>query len=306
VGRGVPPARIGNEAAAVKPEGNALSICSTKNEPSRPGPHPGVTTIRGLRGMPPGFRMSDATTHPVDGHKLATGTRRPSGAADMPPARQLEVLRRLEGDTILDIGCDTGSFVRAAADRFPTRTIIGIDSSDENIRAAQRADPALAARFRQMSAYRLDFAEASFDCVTAQEVLEHLEGAALAVKEINRVLRPGGALIVSVPNPYYAWSVTAFIGREMANTVRGWLGLPPRLRAEILSADAAWDRHVHGWTPRTLLALLTANGFDYVEHAYENPTRNRLRHAALSVLPFLGPTQIMKVRKVSAAPRELT
>ena len=43
-----------------------------------------------------------------------------------------------------------------------------------------------------MSIYDLDFKDASYDCVTMQEVLEHLEGAAQAVKEINRILKVGG------------------------------------------------------------------------------------------------------------------
>jgi SAM-dependent methyltransferase len=136
-------------------------------------------------------------------------------------------------------------------------------------------------------------------------VLEHLEGAALAVKEANRVLKIGGTLIVSVPNPYYAWRVARFAFQEIANSLRRWRGRSPRLDSEILSAGVEWDRHVHAWTPQTLLTLLAANGFDYVDHCFENGAPGLLRRWFLAVLPFLGPTQILKVRKIGPAPARL-
>src|SRR5262249_55221372 len=196
-------------------------------------------------------------------------------------------------------GCQTGGFVHEASRRFPARTIIGIDHIDDNIRIAQLVYPQLAGRFRQMDAYRLEVPPDSVDCIALQEIPEHLEGAALAVKEANRVLKQGGVLIVSVPNPYYAWSIARFVGREIGNAVRRGRGRRQQLNGEVLSEVAAWDRHVHAWTPSTLLTLLKANGFDYVEHAYENPLPNRLRRMVLAILPFLGPTLILKVRKVT-------
>jgi ubiquinone/menaquinone biosynthesis C-methylase UbiE len=249
--------------------------------------------------------MSDATTFLVDGDRLSADQCRTRFVAQPLPDRQAKVMQRLEGDLIVDVGCQTGGFVHEASRRFPARTIIGIDHVEDNIRVAQLIDPQLAGRFRQMDAYRLELAPGSVDCITMQEILEHLEGAALAVKEANRVLKQGGALIVSVPNPYYAWSIATFVGREIANTVRRRRRRPQQLNAEVLSATAAWDRHVHAWTPSALLTLLTANGFAYVEHAYENPLANRLRRLVLTILPFLGPTLILKVRKVTAAPSAL-
>ena len=175
----------------------------------------------------------------------------------------------------------------------------------DNIRIAQLIYPQLAGRFRQMDAYRLEFPSDSVECITMQEVLEHLEGAAIAVKEANRVLKQGGALIVSVPNPYYARSIATFVSREIANAVRRKRGQRQQLDSEVLSEAAVWDRHVHAWTPQTLLTLMKVNGFDYVEHAYENPLPNRLRRLVLTILPFLGPTLILKARKVAAAPSAL-
>ena len=219
--------------------------------------------------------------------------------------RQSKVLNRLEGHMIIDVGCFTGAFVREASRRFPDKTVIGIDNFEDNIRIARLLFPEMADRFQKMSVYRLEIADASADCVTLQEVLEHLEGAALAIKEVNRVLKKGGALIVSVPNPFYLWRIITFVCCEIGNAFRRWRGQPPRLSMEVLCKEIEWDRHVYAWTPTTLLTLLATNGFEYVEHCYENRVPDRVRRWVLAVLPFLGPTQILKVRKVAPAPADL-
>jgi 2-polyprenyl-3-methyl-5-hydroxy-6-metoxy-1,4-benzoquinol methylase len=214
--------------------------------------------------------------------------------------RQIKVLERIEGNTIIDVGCYTGAFVRETSRRFPDKTVIGVDYFKDNIRIAHLLYPEIRERFKQMSIYRLEIADGSVDCVTMQEVLEHLEGAALAVKEVNRILKQGGALVVSVPNPFCVWGMTKFVWRELGNVFRRWRGRSPHLCAEVLS-DIEWDRHVYAWTPQTLLALLASNGFEYVEHCYETAVSDRLRRWFLTALPFFGPTQILKVRKVAQA-----
>ncbi len=249
--------------------------------------------------------MSRQTTGAFDGGTPSRGEPRVPREQAPLRARQHMVLEQIEGSTIVDIGCYTGGFVREASRQFPDRTVIGIDFEDNNIRVARELNPGLAGRLHRMSAYNLEFADASIDCATMQEVLEHLEGAAVAVKEVNRVLRPGGVLIVTVPNPYYIGRVARFCLSELANAWRRWRGLAPRLQPEVLDPATPWDRHVAGWTPATLLALLGSNGFDYVRHDYENGMPSAFRRAVLAALPFLGPTLILKVRKIAPAPRDL-
>ncbi len=247
--------------------------------------------------------MSYSATYLVDGKHLSADQCRALFAGVSLLDRQIKVLDRIEGDTIIDVGCYTGIFVHEAARRFPDKTVIGVDYSEDNIRIAQLLYPDMQDRFRRMSVYRLEIADASVDCITLQEVLEHLEGAALAIKEVNRVLKLGGALVVSVPNPYYMWRIATFACFEISNAFRRWGGRPARLDVEVLS-NIEWDRHIYAWTPRTLLTLLAANGFEYVDHCYESRTRS-FRRWFLAVLPFLGPTQILKVRKIAPAPPNL-
>jgi ubiquinone/menaquinone biosynthesis C-methylase UbiE len=144
-------------------------------------------------------RSEPATgTYLVDGKRLSADQCRALFGAMPLFDRQIKVLERVEGDTIIDIGCYTGTFVREASRRFPDKTVIGIDYFADNIRIAHLLYPDIRNRFHQMSIYHLDIADGSVDCITLQEVLEHLEGAALALKEVNRVLKQGGALVVSV------------------------------------------------------------------------------------------------------------
>jgi 2-polyprenyl-3-methyl-5-hydroxy-6-metoxy-1,4-benzoquinol methylase len=245
--------------------------------------------------------MREAATYLVDGKHLSADQCRALFGEMSLLDRQVKVLERIEGHTIVDVGCYTGLFVREASRRFPDKTIIGVDYFEDNIRIAYLLYSDMRERFRRMSVYELEFADASIDCVTLQEVLEHLEGAALAIKEINRVLKPGGALVVSIPNPYYARRIAAFLYREIGNAFRRWRGRPLRLGTEMFSENIEWDRHVYAWTPQTLLTFLMVNGFEYVDHCYETGIRIPFGRWFLAALPFLGPTQILKVRKVAAA-----
>jgi ubiquinone/menaquinone biosynthesis C-methylase UbiE len=242
--------------------------------------------------------MSDSATYLVDDKHLSADQCRALFAGMPLFDRQIKVLELIEGDTIIDVGCYTGMFVCEASRRFPDKTVIGVDYFENNIRIAHLLYPDMRDRFRRMNIYGLEIADATIDCITLQEVLEHLEEPTVAVKELNRVLKQGGVLIVSVPNPFYVWRIATFVCSEISNALRHWLGRRRRLGVEVLSESIECDRHIFSWTPQTLLTLLVTNGFEYVDHCYESRMPDRFRRWFLAALPFLGPTQILKVRKV--------
>lgn len=248
--------------------------------------------------------MSDAERFLIDDKYLTAAEYRAQASAQPMANRQIKALDLVEGDVVVDVGCYAGAFVAEAARRFPRKTIIGIDYFDDNIRLAHTLYPELRDRLRRMSVYQLEFPDASIDCVTLQEVIEHLEGAAAAVKEINRILKPGGALIVTAPNPFYWRQMLMFFLFEIRNSLSSILGRRRRMATQIYFAKVEWNRHVYAWTPDTLLTLLVVNGFEYVEHHYETG-RNLMERAFLRMFPFLGGTQIMKVRKIAPAPPRL-
>ena len=98
------------------------------------------------------------------------------------------------GSRILDVGCSTGHVIGAIPDRYERA---GIDISPGAIQIARAARPAI--RFETASAQDLPFEDGSFDCTLALDVLsaQGVESGA-ALREIRRVLRPEGTLVVQV------------------------------------------------------------------------------------------------------------
>ena len=248
--------------------------------------------------------MPSPETYLVDGKNLSADECRHIFCSSKLGDRQLQVLDLLEGERLLDVGCYAGNFVSEVKRRLPGKSVIGIDYFEDHIRIAKLVFPELASCFRQMSIYDLKFNDGSLDCVTLQEVLEHLEGAAQAVKEINRVLKMGGVAIVSVPNPFYIGAMLGFFRFELRNAWRRFRGDRTRLGTEVYFQEIEWNRHIFSWTPQTLLTLFSVNGFEYVDHRYENGMKYPER-LFLRLFPFFGPTQILKVRKVAIAPTGL-
>ncbi len=102
------------------------------------------------------------------------------------------------------------------------KTTTAPDYFSDNVRLARILNPDIRECFRQMSAYQLEFADNSVVCVTLLDVIEHLEGAAVAVKEINRALRTGGSLIISTPSPMY-WRQMFLFFFEWRNFTIGYV-----------------------------------------------------------------------------------
>ena len=210
--------------------------------------------------------VSGAERYLVDGEWLEAAEARRRVAGQLLPDRMHRTIGLLDGGSVLDVGCYSGDFVAELLRRDPARDVIGLDYDEEGLKLARLLHPELADRYRRSSAYELDLADESVDCVTFQEVIEHLEGPAVAVKEINRVLRPGGVLVVTTPNAYALSHFVAFARSELATRARGWR---PSL------ADAVFYRRMGvepptstAWMPSTLLTLLQVNGFAYDTHTY--------------------------------------
>lgn len=99
----------------------------------------------------------------------------------------------VSGD-VLEIGTGMGYGVDVIAPSAKSFTTI-----DKNAPEFENELPANA-KFREMVVPPLDFADESFDYVVSFQVIEHIEQDAEFVREVSRVLRPGGKFIVSTPN----------------------------------------------------------------------------------------------------------
>jgi ubiquinone/menaquinone biosynthesis C-methylase UbiE len=130
---------------------------------------------------------------------------------------------------MLDVGCKGGSLLIEEKDNF--KHGFGIDLSEEVIALARKntSDHGLSKKisFKQADLEtELPFPEGEFDMVTCMAVLEHLFDPEKAIREINRVLRKGGYLMIEVPN--IAWlprRLSLFFGvRPRTSWAPGWDG----------------------------------------------------------------------------------
>jgi SAM-dependent methyltransferase len=109
-----------------------------------------------------------------------------------------------EGLSILDVGCGEGYLLRMAA--RTASLALGVDVAEGRLRASRHgpADPCPSRcppiELAVADGQWLPFANASFDRIICTETLEHVADAQLTLRELARVLRPGGRLAVSVPH----------------------------------------------------------------------------------------------------------
>jgi ubiquinone/menaquinone biosynthesis C-methylase UbiE len=177
-------------------------------------------------------------------------------------SRYDDVARLLEHEkgALLEIGCGGGQLVLALADRFDR--LVGTDISDVRIATADRAlrerYPALVNRVsfkRGRADERLPFGDRDFDVVIACAVLEHVVDVFAAIDEVARVTKPGGAVVITVPNICYGLHVKDLLLGRVPLT-----GSPTR---DIKYwRDHGWDGgHFHYFSKATLSELLENVGF---------------------------------------------
>lgn len=112
--------------------------------------------------------------------------------------RYLLAGERCLGKDVLEVACGTGRGLGYLADK--ARTVTAGDLTPQLIEAA-RAHYGARMNLSVFNAHQLPFADASFDLVLLFEALYYLSQPEKFLSETRRVLRPGGELILSMPNP---------------------------------------------------------------------------------------------------------
>ncbi|HIJ52903.1 MAG TPA: class I SAM-dependent methyltransferase [Planctomycetes bacterium] len=97
----------------------------------------------------------------------------------------------------LDFGCNKGEFLNKLKDKKVGR-LVGVDVSEEAVKQGRRLFPELEI-IKIREATSLPFDDAAFDSITILDVLEHVYEQNELLKELNRILKRQGKLIVTVP-----------------------------------------------------------------------------------------------------------
>lgn len=149
---------------------------------------------------------------------------------------RLSDLRRfIQSGRLLEIGSSTGEFLEISGSSF---TPTGVEADPRNLAACRaKSLDCLGGTLREAQ-----FPDGSFDAAALYHVIEHFKSPASEVRELHRVLRPGGLIVIETPNIASLWF--SLLGAR-------WRQIIPD--------------HVFFFTPATIERLLGSYGFEILE-----------------------------------------
>jgi SAM-dependent methyltransferase len=155
----------------------------------------------------------------------------------------------VRGD-LLDAGCGSGIEAVNLQRLVPGLRISGIDVSSVALSAAVARPDRGSALFYQASLERLPFGDGVFDYIASHEVIEHVEDPRLVLRELCRVLKPGGICVIATPNGASWWiehlrqRVMRLFGRRGAPVGADHTRPPSFWRRELGRAGFAVERQI--------------------------------------------------------------
>jgi ubiquinone/menaquinone biosynthesis C-methylase UbiE len=161
-----------------------------------------------------------------------------------------ELMRLKAGAKVADLGCGTGADAAVLAETVGERgKVVGFDLSQAMLSAAsERYDSISQLSFRQSPAEKIDAPDGAFDAIRADRVLIHVPDPSAALREMKRVVRPGGWVVVSEPDMFSCWVASS----------------APLLTDTLMDRIAESCRHPY--LPRDLLGQFRAAGLEDVSY----------------------------------------
>ncbi|MFX0106749.1 MAG: class I SAM-dependent methyltransferase [Candidatus Hodarchaeota archaeon] len=156
---------------------------------------------------------------------------------------------------VLDVGCGDGWFGRRIIEDFGA-DVHGVDISEDALKIAESSG--LKVKKQDLDGTELAYPNNHFDAVLCGDIIEHLLNTEFFLKEIRRVLKKNGFLILSVPN------IAAYYNRLLLLTGKFPLGIesaselvfPPVKVKELYNTG-----HVRAYTKETITKLIVYHGF---------------------------------------------
>ena len=195
--------------------------------------------------------------HTVDDATLEIMTRNEADMAFKKRVRTIfEWTNPQKGDLILDMPCGRGFYVNML--RFATEaTIIGAELDwDVMLKAKRNVGHLPDTMLNNANIYTLPYGENTFDSAILSEVLEHLDDDVAGLKEIFRVLKPGGVVAITVPNANYP-----FWWDPINKTLESLFGV----HIQHGTFAGIWANHVRLYTAAQLKLAVMDAGFEVEE-----------------------------------------
>jgi ubiquinone/menaquinone biosynthesis C-methylase UbiE len=165
---------------------------------------------------------------------------------------------------VLDVGCGPGNITVDLARRVPQGHVTGIDIAQAAIDAAQRTahEGVANVTFALGDVYHLDFADDTFDVAYAHQVLQHLGNPVAALREMRRVLRPGGLLAVREAD------YGAFTWAPDDERLTRWMDVYQRL-GRSNGAEPNAGRYLHAWVREAGLSVERVSSTTWTYYSVE-------------------------------------
>ena len=175
---------------------------------------------------------------------------------------------------VLDVGCGDGHF---ASVTFAESIDVGMDPWKRDLLECAALRPSVYKELVLASATEMPFADGSFQTVVSNSVLEHIPDVEMTVREIARVLKPGGEFAMTTPSEYYP---TFLLGASLPRKI----GVA-KLGELYGSFFNKISSHAHVDSPQVWTRRFERHQLDVVEHTYYF---SESAHRAFDMAHYIG------------------
>jgi 2-polyprenyl-6-hydroxyphenyl methylase / 3-demethylubiquinone-9 3-methyltransferase len=166
--------------------------------------------------------------------------------------RIVEELNPQDSEKILDVGCGDGYYLYLLSNLGIKLSLTGADFDKRALESARKNLGSKKVRLVWADLMkRLPFEDKTFDKIVMSEVVEHLPDDVKGLKEVRRVLKPGGILVLTVPNANYPflwdpvnWTLEHLFGTHVESGF--WAGI--------------WNQHLRLYKLSQIQKVITKSG----------------------------------------------
>jgi SAM-dependent methyltransferase len=175
---------------------------------------------------------------------------------------------------VLDVGCGDGHF---ASVTFTEPIDVGLDPWERDLLECASYRPSVYRNLVLATSTEMPFADESFQTVLSNSVLEHIPDVEMTVREIARVLKPGGEFAMTTPSEYYPrFLLGASLPKKLGIDKVG------ELYGDFFNKISS---HAHVDPPQVWARRFDRNGLEVVEHTYYF---SESAHRAFDMAHYIG------------------